>query len=1012
MPFASVTIQVRKDALPPTTTWRQDAAAGSVMSFALSDVTGVNSYQWMLWRPEGSASGGAGIEPISLGTSPTANITVDIKGTYIVWCMVNGGATDATIIRGGCSYLENITDPDGRPLRLIGPFETNEDQADPLIQQGIIKMLNRWFRKLVDGGGGGDAHDVKADSTDPDPAFLDTKLKGGANVTLATVTDGGVRKIQITASGGGGVGDVANWDRTLVRFFIVDGDNGDDAHIGYIDAPPGTVFTPTQTGPVAIQTLGRLAALIPAVGATRSYVVLCAPRAGRATYDQTTPGDGGGVVDRYPMVDYNNMIFRGSDLTNSAEDKVRLGMVTGFVGTETDGAFVVLSSGPFSFSMPEVMRPRVLPPGAGWPDITAITLAGAVGSFPSLTDMGRFRLRFESPSAPGVTTATGVGAWYHSDESADSSIFYVRMSPGATINPGDKFWLEEPGVVLWDYLEAPTDGSNGQSIEAAGIEAMNVYAGQQGRGALYTCCYFQHIYVQDSSIATFVDEFADETGSGIETGFGLYCSQGMSSLNAVSVSVRCSQIAAFSFIKAQESIEVSHSQVLAPLQLEGLAQASATDVDVLGGSPGEPPRIMMLAQQNVVFDLAVLTAAATPRVAVGQAAPGVQAAIYDILDPFYLNAAVQLVELLPGLYTTNFDLSTASAGAGVLVVLDQAATKTIPVTWESLSVTGFEIVGAQRVLCSLPGQGYANDILPCPRGEPMQYQSFDYPSGESPGNYVFSVGVVVGVQLSDGSLIPASFGNVLQGVALTNAVSVDDYVSHVTGGYVIVGNDETMVIRMDPGTALPAIGKWLFLSGDPGNIGTVVARSSPTDFKSGQNVRIGQPLMIGPGASGSYCFAFWQPQIIEEQFSLLADDFSTTSVVLANTDLEVTVQAGYQYEFHARLRVDLSETGGARWKMAGTASVGDGNGHAEVKVYATDVASVHSPALMDVLTSETEFGATQVTAGFNGGLIEIDGLLIANTDGTVLLQFAQQTADGSYPSIVRQGSMLSARRVG
>jgi hypothetical protein len=179
MPFSSVTIQVRKDALPPTTTWRQDAAAGSVMSFALSDVTGVNSYQWMLWRPEGSASGGAGIEPISLGTSPTANITVDIKGTYIVWCMVNGGATDATIIRGGCSYLENITDPDGRPLRLIGPFETNEDQADPLIQQGIIKMLNRWFRKIADGGGGGDAHDVKANSTDPDPAFLDTKLKGG-----------------------------------------------------------------------------------------------------------------------------------------------------------------------------------------------------------------------------------------------------------------------------------------------------------------------------------------------------------------------------------------------------------------------------------------------------------------------------------------------------------------------------------------------------------------------------------------------------------------------------------------------------------------------------------------------------------------------------------------------------------------------------------------------------------------------------------------------------------------
>ena len=1012
MPFSSVTIQVRKDALPPETTWRQDAAAGSVMSFALSDVTGVNNYQWILWRPEGSSAGGAGIEPIGLGTSPTANITIDIKGTYIVWCLINSGATDATIIRSGCAYLENITDPDGRALRLLGPFETNEDQADPLIQQGIIKMLNRWFRTLEAGGGGGDAHDVKINLTDPIPDFLANKLKAGANITLATVTDGGELKIQITAAGSSGVGDIANWDRSLWRYFILDGDSGDDAHIGYIDAPAGTVFTPTDTGPVAIKTLGRLAAIIPASGATRSYVVLCKPRAGRTTYDQTTPGDGGGTVDRTVMVDYNNMIFRGSDLTNSAEDKVRLGMVTGFVGTETDGSFVVLTSGAFESSIPEVARPRILPPGAAWPDITSITLAGAVGSFPALTDMGRFRLRFESPSAPGVTTATGQGAWYHSDESADSSIFYVRMSPGTVINPGDKFWLEEPGVVLVSYLEGLTDESNGQTAEAAGIEATNVYAGQQERGALYTCCYFHHIYVEDYSSATFIDTFADETGGGVTTGFGLFNSQGVSSGNALSVAFRYSQLAAFSVINAQESIECSHSQVFAPLQMEGLAQASAQDVDVLGGPPGDPPQILMSAQQNVVFDVAVLTAAATPRVAFGEASPGAQAAISSMLDPFYLNAAIQLVELLPGLYTTSFDLNVGSAGAGVLVVIDQAQTKTIPVTWASLGVTGFEIVGAQRVLCTLAGQGYANDILPCPRGTVMQYQSFDYPFGESPGNYVFPVGVVVEVQLSDGSLLPASTGAALQGVALTNAVSVDDYVSHVTGGFVVVGNDEMMVIQIDPGTATPVPGKWLFLSGDPGNLGSVVSRSSPTDFKSGQNIRIGQPLMIGPGVSGAYCYALWQPKIIEEQFSTLAADFSTTSVVLADTDLEVTVQAGFQYEFHARLRVDLSATGGARWQFTGTASIGDGNGHAEIKVFATDLASVHLPALIDVMTSEGEFGSVQVTAGFNGGLIEADALMIANTSGTVLLRFAQQTADGSYPSVLRQGSTLSARRVG
>jgi len=982
MPFSSVTIQVRKDALPPTTTWRQDAAAGSVMSFALSDVTGVNSYQWMLWRPEGSASGGAGIEPISLGTSPTANITVDIKGTYIVWCMVNGGATDATIIRGGCSYLENITDPDGRPLRLIGPFETNEDQADPLIQQGIIKMLNRWFRKIADGGGGGDAHDVKANSTDPDPALLDTKLKGGANVTLATVTDGGVRKIQITASGGGGVGDVANWDRTLIRYFFLDGNAGDDANIGYIDAPPLSVFTPDRTTPVAIKTMGRLAAIIPPVGATRKYVVLCKPIAGGLVYDQM-PGDNHGTIDRTAMVDYNCQIFRGSDLTNSTEDRIRLGLVTAFPGTELDGSFLAFSSAAY---------------GANWPDITSITLAGAIGSFPALTDMGSFRVRCEDPTEPGVTTAMGQGAWYHSDESENSSIFYVRLTQG-TVNPGDKLWLENPGVLMFAHVEGQTTGSNNSVVETAGVNVDNAYAGQWGNGAQYTCCEFAHLSLFGQS--SFNNFLADESGSANNTGFGLYNPHGLSSGNAQNLEIRFSQLVVGGNVQASESIELSHSQVWQPLTLSTPGQLSVYDNDVLGQiSPGQPPQILLAGMQASSFNIAVLTrpseAPISPVLGIGQCPDGARVKVWSLLDPFGQVFDSPLLALLTGHYEATIDFDGGPlAGTGALLYFNvDLGVQFLSLTWDSLGVTGFEIVGAQRVLCSLTGQGYANDILPCPRGEPMQYQSFDYPLGESPGNYVFPVGVVVGVQLSDGSLIPASFGNVLQGVALTNAVSVDDYVSHVTGGYVIVGNDETMVIRMDPGTALPAIGKWLFLSGDPGNIGTVVARSSPTDFKSGQNVRIGQPLMIGPGASGSYCFAFWQPQIIEEQFSMLADDFSTTSVVLANTDLEVTVQAGYQYEFRARLRVDLSETGGARWKMAGTASVGDGNGHAEVKVYATDVESVHSPALMDVLTSETEFGATQVTAGFNGGLIEIDGLLIANTDGTVLLQFAQQTADG------------------
>ena len=87
MPFENVTIRVRKDSTSPMDMWRQDATAGSVMSFSLSDTRGVHTYAWRLvGRPEGSGAGGGGPEPLSLGTSQTANITVDLRGAYIVEC--------------------------------------------------------------------------------------------------------------------------------------------------------------------------------------------------------------------------------------------------------------------------------------------------------------------------------------------------------------------------------------------------------------------------------------------------------------------------------------------------------------------------------------------------------------------------------------------------------------------------------------------------------------------------------------------------------------------------------------------------------------------------------------------------------------------------------------------------------------------------------------------------------------------------------------------------------------
>lgn len=157
MAFENVTVQLQVDGGSAASTWRQDVTLWSVITCSLSNTIGVNTFHWWLQgRPEGSAAGGAGPEPVSLGVAATATFTVDLKGTYIVWCEVNSGQPNVATIRGGCGYLETFTNPDGRALRLLGGMETDEDIADPTVKQGWIKMLNRWLRQIAAGGGGGD----------------------------------------------------------------------------------------------------------------------------------------------------------------------------------------------------------------------------------------------------------------------------------------------------------------------------------------------------------------------------------------------------------------------------------------------------------------------------------------------------------------------------------------------------------------------------------------------------------------------------------------------------------------------------------------------------------------------------------------------------------------------------------------------------------------------------------------------------------------------------------------
>jgi hypothetical protein len=214
MAFGNVKIVSTRNGVTPIVGWRQDLAIGDVVSLALSSDIGVSSYRWeLVGRPEGSSAGGPGPEPCLLGTGATCSFTVDNDsgmirdGTYVIHCTLNGGTPTDTIIRVGLARLAPGLSYNGLPLRRLGYFERDEDTHEPLVAGESTKMLDRWLG-LIGGGGTPDAHDVKADTSDSAPAFLDTKLKAGANVSLEVVVDGGVRKVQITSTGGG----ISFWD--------------------------------------------------------------------------------------------------------------------------------------------------------------------------------------------------------------------------------------------------------------------------------------------------------------------------------------------------------------------------------------------------------------------------------------------------------------------------------------------------------------------------------------------------------------------------------------------------------------------------------------------------------------------------------------------------------------------------------------------------------------------------------------------------------------------------------
>lgn len=165
MAFETVKISSTRNGITAIQGYREDLAISDAIVCTLSDQTGVSTYQWQLvGRPEGSSAGGAGPEPINLGTAASCSFTVDTDasyrkdGTYVLQCTVNAGAPTETHIRTILCRLAGVSVAGGRTLRKLGGFESLDDTSIPSIIEGWATQLNRWLeavRSLVAGGGGG-----------------------------------------------------------------------------------------------------------------------------------------------------------------------------------------------------------------------------------------------------------------------------------------------------------------------------------------------------------------------------------------------------------------------------------------------------------------------------------------------------------------------------------------------------------------------------------------------------------------------------------------------------------------------------------------------------------------------------------------------------------------------------------------------------------------------------------------------------------------------------------------
>jgi hypothetical protein len=799
-----------------------------------------------------------------------------------------------------------------------------------------------------------------------------------------------------TGPAGSGVGEVADWDLTQVRYIFLDGDSGNDAHLGYIDAAPGTVFSPFAVAAVSVKTTHRINEIRPPVGAGRKVVVLIKPRGASTLYDHATPGDGLGVEDRSKCSGYSLMMTRASDLTNSEADFTALGFTTGMAGPNVDGSFTVASTATPMHGGTEIV-------------FTA-------GTVPDSWAAPQFRLRILS----GATTHYAPIKW---GVQATPSVIVWQL--GAAVSPGDSVWFEQQQVFLASFFEA-TDVTSGGALRTYGIkttETFMVGTVAAGPAAEYAYCFagggvYGVVTTPGSGSLSFGQPVTDETGwQAILYPYGIWgwAPSSVGGWDTLTVNMLYSSFSNATPLGPHPGVVVAGKQVL-------ISQCSFQDLQVQGGNAG--CSVNDIVSGPVLFRTIGYSIAKYVRFAddwntggpdgvylcygitytqillgfSADSATVVPAATLELDgNTRYLNDAEPNAVgycLSPGVYTVKLNMTFGSRvyhpGNFVDLRFDPLnASNKVLVNYGSLLVTGFEIENGQRILCWSLGADFPGHQLLCPRGVPMLCEPQDEsgPPSTGVGRVVMVYNTTTFTYAWRGSTIATLGGYSFFGVTLTNMER-----GGANNDYAIVGQPPLVMVEKSAASAHPTGGDLLYL--DPTQEGTFTVLAPDVATTVGPVFTIGRALPVGPGASSTYAAVAWQ-LLNQHTSNVRASNTSVTSSTVYNTLYTFYLKDGQQYDVEGWFAYTCASAGGIKMRAYPVGVVT--NWEQVLEMYATAPAAA-------LKANSAHLATVEVTAtGMTAGYIKLRASFRASGNISYQFDFSQAVSNGTA-SVILEGA--------